>query len=133
MLSDLQAAGKTLAIATSKLVSTAELVVAHFGIARHFVAVSGAAPNGTRTNKSDIVAHALSNLGWPDPAGVAMVGDRDGDMYAAIEHGLAPLGAGWGYGSAEELQRAGARWVVESPQRLAELVAPAGCPGALGH
>ena len=37
-----------------------------------------------------------------------MIGDRSHDMIAARQHGIRGLGAGWGYGSFDELIAAGA-------------------------
>jgi len=50
-----------------------------------------------------------------------MVGDRDQDMRAALDHGLVPVGATWGDGSVGELRGSGARHLVASPAELVRL------------
>jgi phosphoglycolate phosphatase len=47
-----------------------------------------------------------------------MIGDRSHDMVGAVNNGLVPLGVGWGFGSREELESAGAVAWVEKPQDL---------------
>ena len=49
-----------------------------------------------------------------DPARSVMVGDRSHDMLAACHTGAAPLGAGWGYGSEQELRDAGALHIARA-------------------
>jgi phosphoglycolate phosphatase len=66
------------------------------------------------------VAAALAALG---ETRAVMVGDRSFDMIAARAHGIPGLGVGWGIGSAEELETAGAERVVPTPGRLPGAVA----------
>jgi len=117
-LADLRRAGVSMAVATSKLTEFAEGIVAHFKIAGYFDVVAGASRDGTRVAKKDIVASALDKLGWPDPATVALVGDRADDMSAAVHFGLFPVGASWGYGNVGELESAGSQVVLEDPAGL---------------
>lgn len=57
-----------------------------------------------------------------DPAGCLYLGDSNVDMETAVAAGMYPVGAGWGFRPREELIRAGAREVIESPSELARLV-----------
>lgn len=122
MLEGMGAAGLKLAVATSKLMESAQLIVEHFGIAHHFELVVGASRDGQRRYKEDIVDFALGGLGRPDPAAVVLAGDRDQDVYAALHHGLDPIGVTWGYGSRAELIGAGCSQLVDSPAELSELI-----------
>jgi phosphoglycolate phosphatase len=47
-----------------------------------------------------------------------MVGDRSHDVVGARAHGLACVGAGWGYGLPGELHGAGAHPVFATPGEL---------------
>jgi phosphoglycolate phosphatase len=114
-------AGIVMGVATSKLVDFAVPILAHFGISSFFSTVSGATADGRRLHKVDIAAHALEDLGSPERGGVALVGDREYDMFAARELGLFAVGAGWGYGTEEELLGSGANVIVTSPLGLTEL------------
>jgi phosphoglycolate phosphatase len=51
-----------------------------------------------------------------------MIGDRDHDVLGAIQHHIPCIGVLWGYGSVEELLRAGAVALAESPAEVVELV-----------
>jgi phosphoglycolate phosphatase len=55
-----------------------------------------------------------------------MIGDRGADMRAARHHGLAAIGALWGYGSAAELLEHGAQALCESPHALGALLVQLG-------
>lgn len=98
LLEDLRAAGVRLAVATSKAEPTARRILQHFGLAEHFDVIAGASVDGTRSSKSDVVAHALDQL-QPLPERVVMVGDRAHDVEGAAEHGIDTVVVGWGYGA----------------------------------
>ena len=51
-----------------------------------------------------------------------LVGDRAQDVIGAHAHGLRALGAVWGYGGREELMRAGADVLLDSPADVPECV-----------
>jgi phosphoglycolate phosphatase len=97
LLADLRDAGVRLAVATSKVESTAQRILAHFGLDEHFEVIAGASIDGSRAAKSDVVAHALVQL-TPLPDRVLMVGDRSHDVEGAAEHGIDTVVVGWGYG-----------------------------------
>lgn len=97
LLSDLRAAGIRLAVATSKVEPTARRILAHFGLDGYFEVVAGASVDGARATKSDVVAHALTQLA-PLPERVLMVGDRRHDVDGAAAHGIDTVLVGWGYG-----------------------------------
>ena len=56
------------------------------------------------------------------PADVIMVGDREHDVLGAGENRLSCVGVLYGYGSKEELLRAGARYLAATPEELGELL-----------
>jgi phosphoglycolate phosphatase len=121
-LAELDEAGVTLGLATSKLTVFGERILAHFGIAEHFKVTVGSSQDGSRIEKTDIVSFALESLAWPDPAATALVGDRADDMRAAVHHGLFGVGAGWGYGSETELVSAGSRVIIDQPAGVTGLL-----------
>lgn len=122
MLETLLAAGKRLAVATSKLDSAARRVLEHFDLAKYFELASGSLADNTRTRKAEVVAWALETLGVTDRSRALMVGDREHDVLGARENGLGCLGVLYGYGDAAELQRAGAIALAATPQETAELI-----------
>ena len=62
LLADLRAAGVRLAVATSKAEPTARRILEHFGLDEHFEVIAGASLDGVRATKSDVMAHALTQL-----------------------------------------------------------------------
>ena len=48
-----------------------------------------------------------------------MIGDREQDIKGAIANGVRPIGVLWGYGSLDELTKAGASVLCETPESLA--------------
>jgi phosphoglycolate phosphatase len=68
-----------------------------------------------------MIAAALADFGAA-PADAAMVGDRRFDIEGAVANGIAGIGVLWGFGSREELERAGARILAERPDELGALL-----------
>ena len=121
LLQALCAAGKTLMVATSKPQTAAERVLAHFGLRKYFRYVTGATADSSLVKKADIIAHVLSTVGVTG-SDVLMVGDREHDVLGARENGMACLGVLWGYGSREELEKAGAADIAESAEEARQMI-----------
>lgn len=126
MLDALAAAGLTLAIATAKPERTALRVIEYFGLTDRFEVIVGATLTPERRAKAQVIAHTMHLLGIP--AGIPeiadaliMVGDRDHDVLGAQRNGMACIGVRWGYGSDDELLRAGAVALAERPGDVVEL------------
>lgn len=100
LLADLRAAGVRLAVATSKAEPTARRILGHFGLDGHFDVIAGAGVDGSRSTKTEVLAHALAQL-QPLPERVVMVGDRRHDVEGAAAHGIDTVVVGWGYGKAD--------------------------------
>jgi phosphoglycolate phosphatase len=56
------------------------------------------------------------------PGEVCFVGDSGIDMRTAAAAGMPALGVAWGFRDADELRRAGARVVVEHPDRVGRII-----------
>ena len=126
VLGDLQAAGRVLAVATSKAEPMAQAVLDRFGLAGYFASLTGSELDGTRSAKSEVVAEALVRLGIAPGAAAraVMIGDRSHDMSGARANGLPAIGAVWGYGTADELVRSGATALAHHPRDLLPLLLP---------
>jgi phosphoglycolate phosphatase len=108
-------------VVTSKPSVFATPILEHVGLRKYFDRVYGSELDGTRADKSALIAHVLAEERLP-AANAIMVGDREHDVRGALANGVTPVGALWGYGSREELQRAGASLLYESPGALSALV-----------
>jgi phosphoglycolate phosphatase len=117
-LTCLRGAGIRLFLATSKPRVYAMEIVRHFALEGSFEAIHGSELDGTRTVKSELIAHILRQEGIA--AGDAlMVGDREHDILGARACGVRGAAVTYGYGSAEELAHARPDWVFHSPDELA--------------
>ena len=106
-LASVAAGGRRLFVATSKPKIYADRIIEHFGLGRHFEQVFGSELDGTRTNKSDLLAYALAET-KADAARAVMIGDRSHDVVGARKNGMRAIGVLYGYGSLAELTDAGA-------------------------
>lgn len=122
LLRDLRAAGKTLAVATSKPEAFSVRILERFGLAQYFHHIGGASFDSSRSSKSAVVAYSLGLCGNPAPETVVMVGDRKHDVEGAKNNGLQSIGVLYGYGGRPELEKAGADVIAESVERLRKIL-----------
>lgn len=128
MLAALKESRKKLAIASSKPTVFVERILDYFDIRTYFDYIIGSNMDGTRGKKEEVVEEALRQM---VPSGmfpaekktsVAMVGDRRFDIEGAKEHGITSVGVSFGYAPEGELEQAGADYIVDTVEVLAELL-----------
>ncbi len=110
----------TLFVCTTKPHVYAVRVLERLGFGETFSAVYGSELDGTHGDKRVLLAHALAEQGLAAGPRVALLGDRELDLNAARTNAIVAWGAGWGYGSAQEL--AGADHVFAAPSDVAALI-----------
>ena len=120
-LRQLKEKGKRLIVETSKPEPFARRIIRHFGLASYFEYVAGMELDGGRGTKAEVIAYALQSCGIDDRGKTVMVGDREHDVIGAKKEGLDCIGVLYGFGSREELEKAGADWIIEKPEELCEL------------
>jgi Predicted phosphatases len=113
-----RSAGRRLAVATSKPEHYAVPIVEHLGLAGYFETIGGDEADGSLPTKALVLQKVLRRLGDPARSDVVMIGDRSHDVLGAREHGVACIGAGWGYGLPGELACAGADPICAAPRDL---------------
>lgn len=118
VLKTLKSQGKTLILATSKPEVYAKQILEHFHLDVYFDFVSGATMDKTRVKKTDIIAYAIEKCNLSDLSKVIMVGDREHDIFGADACHMDSIGVLYGYGNREELTRAGATYLAQSPQDI---------------
>jgi phosphoglycolate phosphatase len=123
VLSAARATGVRMAVATSKPEHSAEPIVEHLGFTHYFETVGGDELDGSLGTKALVIGKVLDRLsaspqGCPDAQDILMIGDREHDIFGAREHGIACIGAGWGYGTTQELTDAGAASICATPLEL---------------
>lgn len=122
LLEKLKAAGKTLIIATSKPTVQAKIVLEYFNLDKYFAYVSGSEMNGDRSDKGEVIRHALAQNNISDISRCIMVGDRKHDIIGAKSVGMQSIGVLYGYGGYDELSDAGADYIVGSVDELSVLL-----------
>jgi phosphoglycolate phosphatase len=113
----LRTRGYKLYVATAKRQEDATRVIEHFRVSHWFERVFGVENEPERRDKTLLVRRILATCSL-DARSVALVGDRSHDMQGARGCGVRALGAGWGYGSTEELQTSGAHAIAMTPDSL---------------
>lgn len=116
-LSTLARSGRRMLVATSKAHIYAERIIDHFKLRVYFERVFGAELDGTRSDKTELLGHALQSMRI-DPSQAMMIGDRSFDMVGARNNGMTAVGVLYGYGSEAELRDAGAHYLCATPQGL---------------
>lgn len=120
LLDALREKGKILYVATAKPQIYAQRILEHFELADRFARIYGSQLDGRLSKKTELIEHILKNERL-HPSECVMVGDRDFDMIGAKLNGIVGVGAGWGYGSFEELNGAGATHYCRTPGEILEL------------
>jgi phosphoglycolate phosphatase len=121
-------AGFATYVMTSKPHVYATRIVEHFGLTTLFDNVYGSELDGTRVEKSDLIAYALAQERL-DPARVVMIGDREHDAIGARRNGVRVIGVTYGYGTEAELRRHGAALIATTPASIPALVTTLLRPG----
>ncbi len=125
LLSHLKAAGKKLAIASSKPTVFVEQILKHFEIYEYFAVVVGSELDGRRGKKEEVVEEALHRLLGKEKEHYkkcVMVGDRKYDVEGAKAFGIDSIGVSYGYGGREELKQAGVTYLVNQVGELDQLL-----------
>ena len=122
LLSALHGAGAELILATSKPENFAQQILEHFELAQYFDCITGSDLSGLRDKKALVIAEALKRRSLTELADCIMVGDRLHDVLGARECGLDSVGVLYGYGSVEELEKAGATFVVDTVEDLCQFL-----------
>lgn len=122
LLEALTAGGHRLYLATSKPEIASRRIMEHFDLAGYFTYIGGASQDDSRVRKADVIRYVLDTCNITDLSQVIMVGDREHDVYGAQKNRLETIGVLYGYGSKEELARAGAPYLAETPEEILRFV-----------
>ena len=122
LLKALKEKGLQIAMATSKPEKFAKIIAEHFGIASYFDFIGGSLMDGSRTKKSEVIQYVLDACGVKERDTVLMIGDRDYDILGAKTMGVHSVGVLYGYGDREELEKAGADYIVETAGEVLRVV-----------
>ena len=122
LLAKLESEGRTVALATAKPEVFSRRILDYFCLTNLFSFIGGASLDASRRTKSAVISYTLTSLPRASAANTIMVGDRDQDVIGARNNGIGCMGVLYGYGSAEELTRAGALALAENCEELYQLL-----------
>ena len=137
MLEKLREQGKVICLATSKPEVYAKKIIEKYGIYKYFDIIVGSKLDGRRTNKAEVIEEVLRQAAVKtenDAAAVhanpvddirekaIMVGDRHHDIDGAKACRMESVGVRFGYAEEDELEKAGATYVVDTVKELSELL-----------
>lgn len=122
MLEMIKSSGKKMYVATSKPEEYALKITDLFDLTKYFEKVCGATTDGTRNTKNDVIKYVLSLTGDTKTDDILMVGDRHHDVDGAAIEGIKTLGVSYGFGTEEELKKAGAIDVCPTPIATARYI-----------
>ena len=118
LLRSLKKNGARIAIATAKPQVFAERIAKKFGMAPYLSAIIGPGFDNKHASKAEIVKKAMNELGGH----VVMIGDRKFDIEGGQANGVDTIGVAYGYGTREELEVAGATYVADTVDELADIL-----------
>ncbi len=122
LLKKLKEKGYVMAIASSKPTVFVERILEYFNIKEYFSCVMGSLMNGIRGKKCDVIQAVFEELKITDKSQVLMVGDRLHDVEGAKQMNVDCLGVSYGFGGREELETAGATYVVDTVEEMEALL-----------
>ena len=122
LLEGLYKAGKILIVATSKPTEFSVAILQHFNLIQYFSEVVGSNLDGTRTEKGDVIEFALKNRSVTERSSIVMIGDRKYDVMGAKRNNIDVIAVNYGYGSYEELAKAGPNHLVFTVDELSRLL-----------
>lgn len=110
---------KKLIVATSKPTYFAVKLLAYLKLDKHFSLIMGSNLDGTRVDKTEVIACALQAAGnGAETRPAAMVGDRKYDILGAKANGICSVAVTYGFGTREELTAAGPDFIASTVQDL---------------
>lgn len=128
-LETLKAAGKTLILATCKPQVFMHQIIEHFDLAKYLDFAVGSELDGTRKHKHEVIEEVFRQLSEKTgesvielKADAIMVGDRDQDVNGAHKASVEVVGVRFGYAASDELEDAGADYIVDTVAELTALL-----------
>ncbi len=120
LIEALDEGGWLLGVATGKSDRGLKLCLDHHDLAGRFVTLQTADRHPSKPHPS-MIETAMAEAGAA-PETTIMIGDTSYDMAMARAAGVLAIGVAWGYHERQELNEAGADYVVDHPSQIAELV-----------
>lgn len=111
-----------LIVATSKPEVFAKQILEYFDIAKYFIYIAGSNLDGSRAKKVEVIKYALESCNIVNLSKAIMIGDREHDIIGAKEVGIKSVGVLFGYGNRNELENAGANFIVNTVKEIGRIL-----------
>lgn len=121
LLSELQARGIQLAVASNKYQAATQKLVAHYFPEIHFTAVFGQR-EGVNVKPDPSIVFDILKLANVEKKDVFYVGDSGVDMQTAINAGVTACGVTWGFRPRTELEEFKPQYIVDSAREIGSLI-----------
>ncbi|MFN8713383.1 MAG: HAD family hydrolase [Bacteroidota bacterium] len=104
-------------VATSKPTVFAQKVLEHFELTNYFSGIAGSNLDNTRSDKTEIIAHVLSEYKL-EVSNSVMIGDRKFDIIGAQNNSMQSIAVTYGYGTIEEINNSRPDFIVNDCNEL---------------
>lgn len=104
-------------VATSKPTLFADRILRYFNLEKYFIEIIGSNLDNTRTDKTEIISHAVS-VHHLQANNSVMIGDRKYDIIGAKNNLMRSIAVTYGYGSLEEISSHKPDFIVNSCNEL---------------
>ncbi|MCX7995653.1 MAG: HAD family hydrolase [candidate division WOR-3 bacterium] len=121
LLIELQKRKIKMAVHSNKLDEFTKLFIQKFFPQINFSAVVGASVEIPKKPAPDGALYIAHIFNIP-PEQIVYLGDSNIDIRTAVAAGMYPVGALWGFRSANELLQAGAKYLIRKPEELLEIL-----------
>jgi phosphoglycolate phosphatase len=122
MMAELDAQGKKMYIATSKLEKYALQIMEHFEMDKYIIQLKGADYGGKKATKSQIITDLLEMQQLVPSEQIVMIGDTVFDIQGGKENGLSTVAVNYGFGKEEELRNENPDYFAEDVEELYEIL-----------
>lgn len=124
LLEALKKDGRILAVATSKPEVFSLRILEKYNLKDYFDVICGSELDGRRTVKAEVIEEVFNRLSLKDDekSSVVMIGDREHDILGAKACKISSIGVKFGYSEENELENAGADFIVETVEDLKNLL-----------
>ncbi len=119
LLNRCKAIGLKTGILSNKPDDATRIAVDHFLLSESFLAIHGARPNIPK-KPDPLGAELMAGQLGVEPEACIFLGDMPVDMQTATAAGMYPVGALWGFRTAPELIKSGAKLLAVTPAALAD-------------
>ncbi len=122
VLRELNAQGVKLAVCSSKFEDFVRKACDYLKISCYFQAICGSSKDNSRKEKAELIPYALGKLDLKCGFRAALVGDTHYDAIGAAKLKIDFIGAEYGYGLKELMEKHGGKIFVKTPREILDVV-----------